>query len=164
MVLERRMQVMDSPADKDSVRPDITGLRVAFATTNMKTVDQHFGSAKSVAIYAVNPDNAVMLEVAEFGRLAQDGNEDKLSDKIAVLAGCAAVYSQAIGSSAIQKLMQAGIQPIKITEGANIQALITALQEEMRLGPSKWLAKAIAKQEGPDTSRFEDMEAEGWQE
>jgi len=152
--------------DSEEFRPDVTGLRVAFATSNMKTVDQHFGSAKSVAVFGINPESAILLEVAEFGRVSDDGTEDKLSDKLEVLKGCAAVYSQAVGSSAMQKLLQAGIQPIKISEGANIQALLSALQEEMRIGPSKWLAKAISKHVKPDMTmtRFDDMEDEGWQE
>ena len=33
--------------------------------------------------------------------LDMDGNEDKLSVKIAALEGCIAVYSQAVGASAI---------------------------------------------------------------
>ena len=59
-----------------------TALKVAFATTDMETVNQHFGSAKSFAIYAVDPDNYSLMEAAEFGKLKQDGNEDKLVEKI----------------------------------------------------------------------------------
>ena len=77
-----------------------TALKVAFATTDMETVNQHFGSAKSFALYAVDMENSELLEVAQFGELSQDGNEDKLSVKIELLSGCAAVYCQAIGGSA----------------------------------------------------------------
>lgn len=165
MALQRRMQVLDGESEsKDGSSPELNGLKVAFATTDMKTVNQHFGSAKSLAIYAVNPESALILEVMEFGALAQDGNEDKLGEKIDALEGCAAVYSQAIGSSAMQKLIQKGVQPIKIHEGASIEILINSLQEEMKAGPSSWLAKAIDREKGPDMNRFNDMEAEGWEE
>lgn len=165
MTLKRRMQVLDSDSGATRiVHPEDSGVKIAFATTDMQTVNQHFGSAKSFSIYAVNPESAVLVEVMEFGKLAQDGNEDKLSDKLEALEGCAAVYSQAIGSSAIQKLLQCGIQPIKISEGAQISALIKALQYEMLQGPSKWLAKAITKQQEPDFARFDEMEEEGWSE
>ena len=159
MTMQRRMRVVD---DGDGTMA--TTLKVAFATSDMKQVNQHFGSAQGFAIYAVNPDNAYLLEANEFGRLAQDGNEDKLVAKIQVLEGCAAVYSQAIGSSAVQKLLQAGVQPVKVSEGRDIAELIQDLQDEMRAGPSAWVAKAIARQQGPDMSRFDDMEAEGWEE
>lgn len=161
MAMQRRMQVLDSETEGE---PELNGIKVAFATTDMKTVNQHFGSAKSLAIYVINPESALIQEVMEFGKLDQDGDEDKLGDKISALEGCVAVYSQAIGSSAMQKLIQKGIQPIKIHEGASIPVLIDALQEEMKAGPSAWLAKAIQREKGPNMARFDEMEAEGWDE
>jgi nitrogen fixation protein NifX len=141
-----------------------TAIKVAFATTDMVHVNQHFGSARSFAVYAVDPENFEMLEAAQFGELAQDGNEDKLSVKIQLLDGCAAVYCQAIGASAVKQIVAQGIQPIKVHEGCTIQSLITDLQNEMKAGPSSWLAKAINQHKGPDSGRFDEMETEGWQE
>jgi len=160
MTLERRMRIVD-PSGNEQAK---VGITVAFATTNMTQVNQHFGSAQSFALYHVDPEAASLLEVAEFGRLAQDGNEDKLAAKLDMLKDCAAVYCQAAGSSAVQQLLMKGIQPIKVAEVAHIADLIESLQEEMRLGPSAWVAKAIARGKGPDTNRFADMEEEGWQE
>lgn len=141
-----------------------TAIKVAFATTDMVHVNQHFGSAKSFAVYAVDPEHSEMLEAAQFGELAQDGNEDKLSVKIQLLDGCAAVYCQAIGASAIKQIITQGIQPIKVHDGCTIKNLITDLQNEMKSGPSSWLAKAINQNKGPDPKRFDEMEDEGWQE
>lgn len=164
MVMKRRMQVLDVDETGQDTVVDSIGIKVAFATSDMSTVNQHFGSAKGLAIYSVDAEHAVLQEAVEFGKLAQDGNEDKLSDKIAVLDGCAAVYSQAIGSSAMQKLIQSGVQPIKISEGAPISGLIEALQSELKAGPSAWLARAIEREKGPDMGRFDQMEADGWDE
>jgi len=141
-----------------------TALKIAFATTDMETVNQHFGSAKSFAIYAVNMDDAQLLEAAQFGELQQDGNEDKLSVKIELLNGCAAVYCQAVGGSAINQLIAKGIQPVKVHEGGRIKDLIVDLQNEMKAGPSSWLAKAINQHKSPDPERFNQMEDEGWDE
>lgn len=141
-----------------------TGIKVAFATTDMIHVNQHFGSAKSFAVYAVDPEKSDLLEAAQFGELAQDGNEDKLSVKIQLLDGCAAVYCQAIGASAIKQIVAQGIQPIKVHEGSTIKNLISDLQSEMKAGPSSWLAKAINQNKGPDPQRFDAMEDEGWEE
>ncbi len=160
MTIERHMRVV-SPADGEQ---GLVGVKVAFATTNLKQVDQHFGSAQSFALYQVDPEHASLLEVAEFGKLAQDGNEDKLSAKLDMLAGCVAVYCHAAGSSAVQQLLAKGIQPVKVTSDAEITDLIAALQEEMRQGPSAWLAKAIEREKGVDMNRFAEMEAEGWDE
>ena len=141
-----------------------TAIKVAFATTDMVHVNQHFGSAKSFAVYAVDPERAELLEAAQFGDLAQDGNEDKLSVKIQLLEGCAAVYCQAVGASAIKQIIAQGIQPIKVHEGSTIKDLISDLQNEMKAGPSSWLAKAINQHKSPDSKRFDAMEEEGWDE
>ena len=149
-----------------------TALKIAFATTDMETVDQHFGSAKSFAVYAVDRENSKLLEAAQFGELSQDGNEDKLSVKIELLGGCAAVYCQAVGGSAINQLIANNIQPVKVHEGSKIKDLIVDLQTEIKAGPSSWLAKAINQHKNPDPesfdkvqeNRFNQMEDEGWDE
>lgn len=162
MNLTRRMKIVDTGTEVGDAMA--SSIKVAFATTDMNQVNQHFGSAESFALYAVDPDNALLLEVAQFGKLAQDGNEDKLAAKIAMLDGCTAVYCQAVGASAVKQLVAKGIHPVKVSEGAEIQELVAALQAEMRNGPSAWLAKAIGRQDGPSAKRFDAMEAEGWDE
>lgn len=141
-----------------------TAIKVAFATKDLKTVNQHFGSAQTFAVYAVNPERSELVEVAEFGQLAQDGNEDKLGAKINLLDGCAAVYCQAVGASAVRQLVAKGIQPVKVYEGSLIADLVRDLQEELVSGPSAWVAKALARQRGPEKERFDQVEFENWEE
>jgi nitrogen fixation protein NifX len=141
-----------------------TAIKVAFATSDMKHVDQHFGAAQAFAIYAVDRDTTNFVEAMEFGRLDMDGNEAKLGAKIAVLEGCIAVYSQAIGASAINQLKAKGIQPVKVAPDSSIAQLLTSLQQELREGPSSWLARAITDNLPADPERFDRMEAEGWSE
>jgi nitrogen fixation protein NifX len=141
-----------------------TALKVAFATSDMKHVDQHFGAAQAFAIYALDQDKTCFVEAVEFGKLDMDGNEDKLVDKIGALEGCIAVYSQAVGASAINQLKARGIQPVKISPGAPISGLLASLQEELRQGPGSWLARAIQQATPADPSRFDQMEVDGWDE
>lgn len=161
MSVQRRLQLVHSGTEGDWVE---TALKIAFATTDMKHVDQHFGAARGFAIYAVDPEQFRFVEANEFGELQMDGNEDKLATKIEALAGCIAVYSQAVGASAISQLKAHGIQPVKVSPGAEISDLIESLQQELREGPSSWLAKAVAAAQPADPSRFDRMEAEGWDE
>ncbi|MET0082446.1 MAG: NifB/NifX family molybdenum-iron cluster-binding protein [Sedimenticola sp.] len=161
MTLQRRLQLVGCNTEEQWMT---TALKVAFATSDMKHVDQHFGAAQSFAIYAVDQEKACFVEANEFGQLAMDGNEDKLAAKIDALDGCIAVYSQAVGASAIQQLKAKGIQPVKVSPGAEISELIESLQDELRQGPSSWLAKAIASTLPADPSRFDAMEEEGWEE
>ena len=163
MSLTRRMHVVVHGEQLQNLMN--ASLKVAFASTDMKHVNQHFGSAKSFAIYAVNPEQTQFIEAAQFGSLQQDGNEDKLMIKFDLLKGCVAVYCQAVGASAVKQLVALGIQPVKVHEGSPIQKLLDDLQQEMRSGPSSWLAKAIRQQSGPDMNRYYDeMADEDWQE
>jgi len=158
MALIRHMRIVE----QESI-PMETALKIAFCTDDMKLVNQHFGSAKTFAIYAVDMERNELLEAAEFGKLDQDGNEDKLATKIALLEGCAAVYCEAIGASAIRQLQAAGIQPVKVYRGSQIADLLEDFQTELRTGPSAWVAKAQARQ-GSDPEKFAQMEADGWDE
>ena len=141
-----------------------SALKVAFATSDMKHVDQHFGAAESFAVYALNQEHAALAEAVQFGRLAVDGNEDKLAAKIDALEGCIAVYCQAVGASAIKQLQARGVQAVKVSAGAEISDLVGTLQDELRQGPDTWVARAIERQKPRDTGRFDDMEQEGWVE
>lgn len=139
-------------------------LKVAFATTDMETVNQHFGSASSFSIYAFDQYKIRLFEVVQFGDLEQDGKEDKLLAKLDALEECIAVYSQAMGASAIAQLKARNIQPARVVSGSSITEIIEGLQNELRTAPSVWLASAMQKQKTDDPGRFDDMEAEGWDE
>jgi nitrogen fixation protein NifX len=153
MALQRRLKVLQSGTEDNWMD---TAVKVAFASTDLKQVDQHFGAAEAFAIYAV--------DMVQFGALSMDGNEDKLVAKIAALDGCIAVYAQAVGASAVGQLKSRGIQPVKVTPGAAVCDLLESLQEQLREGPGAWLARAIESQKPADPGRFHDMEVEGWEE
>jgi len=162
MTVERRLKIVTNGAN---TMDDKTTVQVAFATGDMRHVDQHFGAAVSFAVYAIDPDSSHLVEVTQFDRMVMDGNEDKLAAKFAALDGCIAIYCQAIGSSAVNQLRARGIQPIKVTPDARVSDLIETLQEELRAGPSSWLARALeARQRPRDEQRFDAMESEGWSE
>lgn len=157
MTLHRHLQLIDGDGVSD-------GLRVAFATTDRRLVDQHFGSARSFVLYDVAEGALKLVGVSEFGTLAQDGDEAKLSDKFKLLDGVDAVYCAAVGHSAVQQLLARDIQPIRVPEGSAIEALIGDLQRE--LGgehPPPWLARMRRRKAGTQ-ERFAVMEDEGWEE
>ena len=141
-----------------------TALKVAFATSDLQQVDQHFGAARGFAVYAVDPERFQLVEAVQFEAAEMNGNEDKLAAKIAALDGCIAVYSQAVGASAVGQLKAHGIQAVKVSPGSDIKELLLALQDELKQGPSTWLARAIDGTQRADPKRFSAMEAEGWEE
>ncbi|MBK5970162.1 MULTISPECIES: NifB/NifX family molybdenum-iron cluster-binding protein [Thiorhodovibrio] len=167
MPVERRLKLLncDTPPSLSATE---TAIKVAFATADLRRVDQHFGAAQSFALYAVDRHGCEMLEVVQFGQLDMDGNEDKLGAKIDALEGCVAVYCQAVGASAVSQLRARGVQPLKVEAGTLIKRLLAELQRDLADGPSAWLMRAIAARQprSPEVeeNKFDDMEAEGWSE
>lgn len=164
MGLQRRLQLVSHDNENQWMQ---AAIKVAFATSDMKQVDQHFGASRSFAVYLIDPEQVRFVEACAFDCPNMDSNEDKLVAKIAALAGCAAVYSQAVGASAISQLKANGIQPVKVLPGTLISELIASLQEELRQGPSRWLARAVENaqsttQPATRVRRFDAMEAAGW--
>lgn len=134
-------------------------VKIAFATSDRKAVNQHFGAAESFAIYEVGETETRLIEVAEFIETAMDGHEGKLAAKVELLGDCAAVYCNAVGASAIQQLLAASIQPMRVDEGTLIEELLLGLQRNLVNDPPVWLAKHLKKQ---SSSNF--AEDEEWQE
>lgn len=163
MSMKRQLRVLDTKGcGGDSHMNDESALKVAFATDDLKNINQHFGSAERFVIYRIDADGSALLEVAEFGKLDQDGNENKLVDKFAVLADCIAVYSLAVGPSAVRQLMALGIQPLKLQYGSPIAAVLSELQQQIKQGPTGWLARALDARQEKSSDRFDEMEEEGW--
>lgn len=162
MVLRRLMRVVDRPPVHDD---GARAVRVAFATTDMKHVDQHFGTAQRYAVYRVTTREARLLYAAQFGSPQRDGaGEEKLAARIALLEGCAFVYCQAIGAGAIRRLLPRGIHPRRVDPRASISVLVADLQktlkQDFRIAPRP----LSGVEESGDEGRFEVMDAEGWNE
>lgn len=135
-------------------------VKIAFATSDRRAVDQHFGAAEAFAIYELGENEARLIEVAEFTETEMDGHEGKLAAKVELLGDCAAVYCNAAGASAIQQLLAKGIQPMRVDEGSPVEELLSGLQKNLANEPPLWLAKHLKKQ-GSGSSFAEDEE---WQE
>lgn len=163
MGMERRLKVLSMSGETTSVATE-TRIKAAFASSDMKQIDQHFGAAESFVVYAIDPREHHLLEAIQFARLEMDGNEDKLAAKIAALEGCDVVYCEAVGASAVSQLRAKGIQPMKVSPGTSVSRLIRDLQGELRDGPSAWLARTLAGRDPGRNRRFDAMEAEGWSE
>jgi nitrogen fixation protein NifX len=135
-------------------------VRIAFASSDRRVVNQHFGAAEAFVIYELGERETRLVEVAEFIETAMDGHEGKLAAKVELLGDCAAVYCNAVGASAIQQLLAKSIQPMRVDEGTLIEELLLGLQKNLLNDPPVWLAKHIKKQSS--AGRF--AEDEEWQE
>lgn len=121
-------------------------MKVAFATQDLKRVDAHFGWAKNIAIYDVNPDGHRFVEAIQFdGDLKEDGNEDKLAPKIEAIKDCAILYVAAIGGSGAARVVANNIHPMKVTQPEDIDDLCVKLEGVLKGSPPPWLRKVMAK-------------------
>ncbi|MBF9002397.1 MULTISPECIES: NifB/NifX family molybdenum-iron cluster-binding protein [Vibrio] len=143
-------------------------LKIAFATESRQNVDQHFGSARGMLIYGINPQGWSVLEAIEYTESSATVH-DKLPIRISDLDGCAAVYCNACGAAAIRQLLDNHIHPVKVSAGVAIHDLLSDLKQELSGQPSGWLARAIKLQEQSTTvtqesssERFEQMMDEEW--
>jgi len=138
-------------------------LCVAFATSDVSVIDEHFGSATRFATFRVWADQDELKSVTPFDQAEHDGNEGKLPAKIAALEGCAAVFCRAVGGSAVRQLLAQGIQPIKVEAGTTIRQTLAFLRGELARPTAPWIVKALARSEQQDVSRFDTMASEGWE-
>ena len=119
-------------------------MKVAFATQDQHRVDAHFGWAKHLAVYDIDAAGYRFVQDFAFGDdLAEDGNEDKLSPKLAAIHDCAIVYLAAIGGSAAARVVAARIHPIKVAAPEPILDILDKLQDVVRGTPPPWLRKAL---------------------
>ncbi len=139
-------------------------LCVAFATTDVRAIDEHFGSASRFATYRVWADRDELLGVMPLPQSEHDGNEGRLAAKIAAIGGCAAVFCQAVGGSAVRQLLAQGIQPIKVEGGTTIRATLAFLRSEIARPTAPWIVKALAREGQRDGDRFDTMASERWVE
>ncbi|BAL97633.1 nitrogen fixation protein NifX [Rubrivivax gelatinosus] len=121
-------------------------MKVAFATQDQQRVDAHFGWAPHLAVYDVTPEGYAFVQDFAFGDgLDEDGDEDKLSPKLAAIADCAIVYVAAIGGSAAARVVASRIHPVKVTQPEPILDILDKLQNVLRGTPPPWLRKALMK-------------------
>lgn len=138
-------------------------IRVAFASSDRSTVNQHFGAAAGFAVYALDGERARLIEIVEFPPATVEANEGRLAARVAALTGCAAVYCLAAGASAVKQLLAAGVQPVRLDDETGIDLLLRQLSGAIRAGGIGWVDKASRRHDSDDT-RFDRMLDEGWSE
>jgi nitrogen fixation protein NifX len=134
-------------------------MKVAFATQDQQRVDAHFGWAKHLAIYEIDPAGYKFVQDFPFGEdLAEDGNEDKLAPKLEAIRDCAIVYVAAIGGSAAARVVASKIHPIKVTQPEPILDLLDKMREVLKGTPPPWLRKALLKDQAKALDFSDDDE------
>ena len=117
-------------------------MRIAFTSSDGVTVDQHFGQTREFRIWEVGTDTAVEVGIVTALPVSED-EEDRIAARASAVAGCAIVYTVAIGGPPAAKLVARKIHPMKTGTEVPIADVIARLQAVLRGTPPPWLRKAM---------------------
>jgi nitrogen fixation protein NifX len=124
-------------------------MKVAFTSSDGRTIDEHFGMAGQFRIWEVGPDRAEPVGSVS-AITTSDDEEDRISARASAIAGCAIVYTVKIGGPAAAKLVARRIHPMKTGTDVPIEEVVAKLQEVLRGRPPPWLRKAMEERVGPE--------------
>lgn len=130
-------------------------MKIAFATTDGNTVNEHFGRAGLFSVYEITGTDQQFVELRKFA----DGEDLAVTDtknrgplhesavqaKVDKLADCKLIYVTEIGGPSAARLVQKGIMPMKVKEPIPIVQALKQLGDMIEKTPPPWLKKALNK-------------------
>jgi nitrogen fixation protein NifX len=130
-------------------------MKVAFATTDGRLVDEHFGRAGMFMIYEFTKDGYADMgprvfaegrDIAVESTKGQGSLHDfAVEDKVEKLADCKIVYVTAVGGPSAARLTKHGMMPVKVVEGSDIEELAGQLLTVIKTSPPPWLKKLLSR-------------------
>ena len=140
-------------------------LRMAFATSDGETVNQHFGSTRGLLVCLVGATSVTRLALQEFSKEKKDGNEDKLRARVDSLTDCCVVYCGQVGHSATRQLLARGVQPVTVKGGPEIDDLIEGVQAQLAGEVTdSWLGRVLKRSRSNDSRLGAESLDEEWVE
>lgn len=119
-------------------------MRIAFASSTGEKIDQHFGWSKTFHLYQIGKEEVELLKVIE----SSDEPEEevaKLNYKIGTIEEADILYCTQIGPKASKMVQAAGIHPVQVKEGEELQGAIEQIQEMLNTQPPLWLLRIFHK-------------------
>ncbi|MEW6720573.1 MAG: nitrogen fixation protein NifX [Thermodesulfobacteriota bacterium] len=119
-------------------------MKVAFASTDGRTIDEHFGAAKRFFVWEIGPGRAEFVSEVAVQEGGEGDEEDRIAARARLLAGCAIVCMTRIGGPAAARLVAGRIHPMKTQEEVPVEEMVGRLQAVLGGSPPPWLRKAMA--------------------
>jgi nitrogen fixation protein NifX len=131
------------------------GMKVAFATKDLETINAHFGGAKEFVVYNVSEDGFVLDGVIKTDTSEMTG-DDKTDFKVKALSGINIMYCESIGGTAAAKVIRAGMNPMKVQEPRAIEDVLKELVSMINTNPPPWIKRImnIETTEDPRLARW----------
>jgi nitrogen fixation protein NifX len=152
MTAVRRLSLVATDGEMPAAPERPAGaVRVAIATTDMKALDAHFGSAKRFAVYDVTQAGWSFVEALAFDDVTEESGshktdgDDRITPKVAALAGCHLLFCLAIGGPSAAKVVSAKIHPIKVQAPSPIEEVLEKTRAMLAGTPPPWLRKVLAQ-------------------
>lgn len=124
-------------------------MKVAFASTDEITVNEHFGRSGKFFVYEINEEGHKFLEIRVFSegrdskieesRDNKEVHNDLVWDKVKALSDCKIIYMTEIGPPSAARLSQKGMMPLKVREGTKIEECLEKLYQTINTLPPPWL-------------------------
>lgn len=144
----RRLSLVDTD-EAPAPTPATGAVRVAIATSDLRTLNAHFGSTPKFAVYDVKPDGWTFVEALAFGDIS-DGSgahrsegDDRIAPKIEALTGCHLLFCLAIGGPSAARVVAARIHPIKVPAESPIDDVLERTRLMLTGNPPPWLRKVL---------------------
>ncbi len=120
-------------------------MKIAFASKDGITVNEHFGWCEKFYIYEVNQDDYSLIHEVD-SSIKFEEEVDKLEYKINCLEDSDIVYVAQIGPKAANMVKSAGIYPMKSsTENEKIEDVLFSLKKLIKNNPPLWLQRILLK-------------------
>lgn len=126
-------------------------MKIAFATKDNITVNDHFGWCRTFAVYDVNSEKFKFIEL----RNVPDGGDDlsaaaqaemdKIDKRIEAINDCTILYCSDIGPAAAARVVRSRIHPIKSSGAESIEEILNKLITVLKK-PPLWLKKILERE------------------
>lgn len=95
--------------------------RLAFASSDGQTVDEHFGRAEDFHIYEINGDKATYIETRINNvNKGEECGHGKINKNIELISDCKAIFVANVGRCGVERLkikqIEGFVMPYKISE------------------------------------------------
>lgn len=119
-------------------------MKVAFTSTDGKSIDEHFGQCHNFYVWEIDAEDA--RPVSSVAAHLTDGDEeDRIAARADAISDCAIVYTMQIGGPAAAKLVARKIHPMKTGIVVPVEEVVGRIQQVLRGTPPPWLRKAMNK-------------------
>lgn len=111
----------------DMVHSGDWSMKVAFASSDYRHVDQHFGATPRLVVYGVKADRVTLIRVVDFS--VEDGHQaEKIARRIHALEDCVTLFCVAIGETVFRQLLQVGVRAERVPTDTPIVGLLQEIQ------------------------------------